>query len=69
MEEVEEYGEYDSRKLDDQGTALYEAAANGHFQVVDFLLEKGADPKFKDRRGRSVLDIAVRMVMRILRAG
>ncbi|KAL9046078.1 MAG: hypothetical protein Q9214_000996 [Letrouitia sp. 1 TL-2023] len=59
LEEVEEYGEYDSRKLDDQGTALYKAAANGHLQVVDFLLEKGADSLFKDRTGRSVLDIAV----------
>ncbi len=57
--EVEEYGEEDSRKLDDQGTPLYKAAAQGHSQVVDFLLEKGADPKFRDRKGRSVLDIAV----------
>ncbi|KAI4158944.1 MAG: hypothetical protein LQ342_006977 [Letrouitia transgressa] len=59
LEEVEEYGEYSSRKLDDQGTALYKATANGHLQIVEFLLEKGADSKFKDRRGRSVLDIAV----------
>ena len=59
LEKVEEYGEYDSRKLDDQGTALYKAAANGHLDVVSFLLEKGADPKFRDRKGRTVLDIAV----------
>ncbi|KAI4210758.1 MAG: hypothetical protein LQ351_006434 [Letrouitia transgressa] len=59
LEEVEEYGEYDHRKLDDQGTALYKAAAKGHLHIVEFLLEKGADSKFKDRKGQGVLDIAV----------
>lgn len=59
LEEVQEYGEEDSRKLDDQGTPLYKGAAKGHLKVVDFLLEKGADPKFRDRKGRSVMDIAV----------
>ncbi len=59
LEENEIYGEPDPRTQDDQGTALYRAAASGHLMVVDFLLEKGADIKFKDQRGRSVLDIAV----------
>lgn len=59
LEEVQEYGVEDSRKLNDQGTALYKSAAQGHLKVVDFLLEKGADPKFRDRKGRSVMDIAI----------
>ena len=58
LEEVEEYGSYDDRKLDDQGTALYKAAAEGHSEIVDVLLGKGADSMFRDRKGRSVADIA-----------
>lgn len=58
LEELEDYGSYDPRKLDDQGTALYSAAAQGHLEIVETLLEKGADPGFKDRKGRSVADIA-----------
>lgn len=58
LEEVEEYGGYDGRKLDDQGTALYKAAAGGHLEIVDILLRKGADAGFKDRKGRSVADVA-----------
>ena len=56
--ELEEYGSYDHRKLDNQGTALYKAAVEGHSEIVDGLLEKGADPKFKDRKDRSVADVA-----------
>ena len=41
LEEVEDYGSYDYRKLDDQGTALYKAAAEGHPEIVDILLEQG----------------------------
>ena len=59
FEEVQGYGEEDSRKLNDQGTALYKGAAQGHLKVVDLLLEKGADPEFRDRKGRSVMDIAI----------
>ena len=58
LEEVVEYGDYDSRKLNDQGTALYKAAAKGHGNIVDFLLKKGADAGFRDRKGRSVADVA-----------
>lgn len=58
LEEAGEYGSYDERKLDDQGTALYKAAAEGHSEIVDLLLEKGADPMFRDRKGRSVAEVA-----------
>ena len=58
LEEVEEYGSYDDRKLDGQGTALYKAAAGGHAEIVDVLLGKGADSTFRDRKGRSVADVA-----------
>lgn len=39
-------------------TALYSAAAKGYSEIVDLLLEKGSDPRFKDRKGRSVAEIA-----------
>ncbi len=58
LEELEEYGSYDHRKGDDEGTALYKAAAEGHSEIVDVLLQNGADPGFKDTKGRSVADIA-----------
>ncbi|KAI0411549.1 ankyrin repeat-containing domain protein [Xylaria grammica] len=35
------------------GTALYRAALKGKDEVVAYLLEKGANPKFKDKMGRS----------------
>ncbi|KAL8717312.1 MAG: hypothetical protein Q9225_005429 [Loekoesia sp. 1 TL-2023] len=58
LEEVEEYGAYDERKLDDMGTALYKAAAGGWVEIVDILLRKGADREFRDCKGRSVTDVA-----------
>ena len=58
LEEVVEYGDYDSRKLNEQETALYKAAAKGYGDIVDFLLRKGADVGFRDRKGRSVADVA-----------
>lgn len=58
LEETEDYGAYDHRKLDDRGTALYGAAADGYSEIVDILLQNGADPGFRDRRGRSVADVA-----------
>ena len=58
LEEVEEYGSYDHRKTDDQGTALYKAAVEGHLEIVEILLGKGADPSFRDAKGRSVSDVA-----------
>ncbi|KAL8847239.1 MAG: hypothetical protein Q9221_007726 [Calogaya cf. arnoldii] len=39
-------------------TALYKAAAEGHDEIVDILVRKGADIGFKDSTGRSVVDIA-----------
>ncbi|KAI3319598.1 ankyrin repeat-containing protein [Xylariaceae sp. AK1471] len=35
------------------GTALYRAALKGQEEAVTYLLEKGADPKFKDHKRRS----------------
>ncbi|KAI0394670.1 ankyrin repeat-containing protein [Xylariaceae sp. FL0594] len=35
------------------GTALYRAALNGQEEAVRYLLEKGADPSYKDAKGRS----------------
>ena len=58
LEEVIEYRDYNSRKLNHQGTALYKAAAKGCRDIVDFLLRKGADTGFRDRKGRSVADVA-----------
>jgi ankyrin repeat protein len=34
-------------------TALFAAASRGHCQVVNMLLEHGADPLIKDKQGRS----------------
>ncbi|KAL8762798.1 MAG: hypothetical protein Q9184_001280 [Pyrenodesmia sp. 2 TL-2023] len=58
LEEVEEYGAYDGRKLDDMGTALYKAAAAGCVEIVDVLIKRGANREFRDRTGRSVVDVA-----------
>ena len=58
IEEVVEYGGYDERKLDDQGTALYCAARGGWLEIVDVLLKAGADREFKDRKGRRPVDVA-----------
>ncbi|KAH9909845.1 ankyrin repeat-containing protein [Xylariomycetidae sp. FL2044] len=38
---------------DKWGTALYRAALKGKTEVVAYLLEKGADPEFRDKMGRS----------------
>lgn len=58
LEEVEEWGGYDDRKLVDQGPALYKAAAKGYLAIVELLLEKGADPTHGDRVGGYPADIA-----------
>lgn len=57
LEEVEEWGTWTDRK-NDQGTALYVAAREGHEDIVDVLREKGADPGFRDRIGRTAADVA-----------
>ena len=58
LEEGEEYGSYDQRKMDDRGTALSKAAVEEHSEIVDVRLAKGADPRFRDTKGRSVADVA-----------
>lgn len=58
LEEVEEYGMWDGRKVDDMGTALYKAAAKGKLHVVRFLIERGANKHFKDKLGREPLTVA-----------
>ncbi|KAI1119093.1 ankyrin repeat-containing protein [Nemania sp. NC0429] len=40
---------------DRYGTALYRAALKGREEAVAYLLEKGANPSFKDKMGRSCL--------------
>ena len=60
LEETEEYGDQDYRKPDNQGTAMYAAAANGHSEIVNVLFRKGADPNFRDEKGQSMVDIAGR---------
>ncbi|KAJ3577075.1 hypothetical protein NPX13_g3491 [Xylaria arbuscula] len=40
------------------GTALYRAALTGKEEVVAYLLEKGANPKFEDSKGQSCLRAA-----------
>lgn len=37
-------------------TALHQAAANDHPEVVEYLLEQGANPNLKDKSGRTALD-------------
>ena len=38
---------------------LHEAARRGHLEVVNLLLEAGADPRREDATGRTPLDLAV----------
>ncbi|ORY75535.1 ankyrin, partial [Neocallimastix californiae] len=40
-------------------TPLHFAASNGHAQVVDYLLERGADPDIEDQYGCTPIDIAL----------
>lgn len=42
------------------GTPLHEAAARGKLDVVDFLLERGADPLIPDARGKLAIERAER---------
>ena len=42
-------------------TALMYAVAEGNLKVVDMLLLSGADSRLKDRNGKSVLDLAIKL--------
>ena len=44
--------------LDGRGAPLHEAAREGHAQVVDLLLEAGADPRQRDGDGKTPGDLA-----------
>lgn len=39
-------------------TPLLHAAAGNHPNIITILLEKGADPKHKDKQGKTALDLA-----------
>ncbi|KAG8533453.1 uncharacterized protein KY384_002236 [Bacidia gigantensis] len=56
LEDLTEYGEYDSRK--DEGTALWCGARSGNLMAVNLLLEAGASEEFRDRKGRTPIEIA-----------
>src|SRR5437879_1582014 len=43
-----------------EGTALAEAASAGHLELVEWLLDKGANPGFKDGADMTPLHLAVR---------
>ncbi|KAI4137605.1 MAG: hypothetical protein LQ341_005077 [Variospora aurantia] len=58
LEEETEEGLVDRRMRNDDGTALYKAAAGGHAEIVDILIRKGANIGFEDPLGRSVIKIA-----------
>lgn len=42
----------------DGRTALHRAAFQGHLEVVQLLLERGGDPRLKDRQGERSFDLA-----------
>ncbi len=43
---------------EDEGTALHAAADNGHRDVINVLIARGADPSLTDGKGRTAWDIA-----------
>ena len=47
-----------SMRNKDGDTALIEAARQGHFEIVQVLLEQGANPNLKNGRGRTALMVA-----------
>ena len=60
---VKELIEYENVPVDIQtknykNTALHLAASRGHLDVVEFLLERGANPELLDHRGGGVLHYA-----------
>jgi ankyrin repeat protein len=47
-----------SRLTGDKGTALHGAAREGHRDIVELLVERGADLNIEDAWGRTALDVA-----------
>jgi ankyrin repeat protein len=45
--------------LDGRGAPLHEAAREGHAEIVDLLLEAGADPRQRDGDGKTPRDLAL----------
>lgn len=45
--------------LDGRGAPLHEAAREGHAEIVDLLLESGADPRQRDGDGKTPRDLAL----------
>ena len=54
-------------KDQDGNTALMKASKNGRIQVVELLLRKGAQINFKNKDGKSALDLATENVQSILK--
>ena len=49
----------DPNQTNDTGrTALHKAAFNGHFKIVQLLLNHGADPRHMDNEALTPLDVA-----------
>jgi hypothetical protein len=45
-------------RLDEGTTPIQAAAANGHVEIVKYLLQRGADPFARDIMGESAFDMA-----------
>lgn len=51
-----EKGKFDLNKLDQQGrTLLHYTGCRGQYDMIELLLEKGADPNIKDKNGNTPL--------------
>lgn len=57
---VEDGVDIDAKEVKLGGTALHEASAAGYAELVSFLLENGADPTVKDKKGETPLFRAAR---------
>ncbi|MBR7109258.1 MAG: ankyrin repeat domain-containing protein [Akkermansia sp.] len=57
---VEDGVDIDAKEVKLGGTSLHEASAAGHAEVVLYLLEHGADPTVRDKKGETPLFRAVR---------
>lgn len=52
------WGVTDRESIDSEGTAIYRACRAGKDEVVEFLLDQGADGRSTDKIGRSCLNVA-----------